>query len=100
MLGLEGKGACYSFAATKKETCYSFAATKKEMENLVMGNYEGIQLINGLDLIGMIDVEKSQINFLPSYREVLTRTQLPIYAGGELLTNLDENIGKEGGCRD
>jgi hypothetical protein len=51
------------------------------------------------DQIGRSVLEENILNFLPSYREVLTRTQIPIYAGRELLLNHGEKSGKDEGGR-
>jgi hypothetical protein len=55
-------------------------------------------MLNGLDPIGFSEVEESLLNLLPSYKEVLTHPQLPIFVGGKLLSNPGKKIRKAEGC--
>jgi hypothetical protein len=60
----------------------------------------GINSLIGQVLDEKTDLEKMINNILPSYREVLTHSQLPMYVGGELIPIPSENKGKEEGRRD
>jgi hypothetical protein len=81
IIGMEGKG--------------NYSSSKTILEGIssqVLGTSEGLQSTSGLSV-----VDESLCNFLPTYREVLTRMQLPIYVGGVLLDN--QKVGKAEGRR-
>jgi len=82
IMGMDGKGAINSIAPMDEG-----------FERLDSGSMERSQTINVLDSTMLSEVEESLITFLPSYREVLTRLQIPIFVGGELLIKHGEKIG-------
>jgi hypothetical protein len=86
--GLDGKGAINSIASTIEG-----------FERMDSGSREGSHSLNDLDPTVLLEVEESLKTFLPSYREVLTRSQIPIFVGGELLINHGEKIGMAEGDR-
>jgi hypothetical protein len=88
MVGLEGKGA----TRQKYSQCDGCVRAVEEFTEVM--NTDTIE-----DLIVMSEVRNYLLNFIPSYREVLTHSPLPIYAGGEILSNPGENIGKVEGAR-
>jgi hypothetical protein len=68
-----------------REFSFHMRSQYKGMTVWFWGNMRDYKSSNGMDSIGLSVVEESLFNFIPSYREVLTRSQLPIYVGGELL---------------
>jgi hypothetical protein len=67
------------------------------MDSSIAEMSAGCKSLIGQDPLGRSEVEETILNFLPSYREVLTRTQLPIYAGGELILILVKRMGRRRG---
>jgi hypothetical protein len=80
-IGLEGKGDILS-----PQTILGGTGSQEA------GISEGLQAASGLS-----EEEETLCNFLPTYREVLTLTQIPIFVGGVLLDN--QKTGKVEGSR-
>jgi hypothetical protein len=63
-------------------------------------DFVGFQSVIGRnDLNVLSEIDESLVNFIPTYRDILTRSPLPIFVGGESLPKTLEKKNKDENSR-